>query len=68
MPADLNNCCVQKLLLQALRGHKKVEQGNLDRNLRGVVGVGQLTGHIEAEIGMVGHHIVTNLDDFAASL
>lgn len=66
--ADLNNCGVQELLFQTLRGDIKVEQGHLDRHLRWVVGVGQLAGHVEAEVWVVGNHIVTDLDDFATAL
>ena len=67
-PPDLNDCGVQKLLLQALRGDKEVKEGDLDRDFWRVMGVGQLAGHIEAEIGVVGDHIVPNLDDLAATL
>lgn len=67
-PPDLNDCGVQKLLLQALRGDKEVEEGDLDRDFWWVMGVCQLAGHVEAEIWVVGDHIVPNLDDLAATL
>lgn len=66
--ADLDNCSVQKLLLQALGGDVEVEQRHFNRDLGWVVGVRQLAGHVEAEVWVVGHHIVTNLDDFTAAL
>ncbi len=65
---DLNDCGVQQLLLQALGGDKEVEEGDLDRDFWWVMGVGQLAGHVEAEIWVVGDHIVPNLDDLAATL
>ena len=65
---DLNDCGVQKLLLQALRGDKEVEEGDLDRDFWRIMGVGQLAGHVEAKIWVVGDHVVPNLDDLAATL
>ena len=65
---DLNDCGVQQLLLQALRGNKEVEEGDLDRDFWWVMGVGQLAGHVEAEIWVIRDHVVPNLDHLAATL
>ena len=58
----------QQLVLQALRGDQKVENGNLYTDLRGVVRVPELGGHIEGEVRMIRNDIVTNLDDVVASV
>ena len=64
----LSHSGVQQLLLQAFLCHKEVEEGHLDRDLRRVVGVAQLGGHVESEVWVVGDGVVANLDDLAAAL
>ncbi len=45
----------QKLLLQAGPCHCEVDQGDLDADLRQVVGVGQGGGHVQLEARVIFH-------------
>ena len=55
---DLN----EKLVFEALRRHSEVEEGDLDANLRQVVRIGELRGHEEQEIIVVGDLTTTHVD------
>lgn len=58
----------EQLVLQASLGDSKVDDGHLDTDLRQVVRVGELCGHVELKVLVIVYVTVTQADQQSSTL
>ena len=64
----LANDLAQKLLFQSLLCHGKVDESRFGLKLGRKGGIGQTGDKVQAKVGIVVHHLVTDVDEHFGSL